>query len=401
MVDSIFSLQPERAMKFWGGKLPMLRDDFNNLAEEMKDRAFVISRITSLQQVQKIYDGIAAGLANGTPMTRIVEELRKEDIALSAGHLRTVVNTNLKTAYSAGRWQEIQASKKTRPYIRYRAVQDGRTRADHASLDGMIFPVDDPFWIANQPPNGFNCRCSMITLSQRQVDKLAAKEGRDVVTHTSKPFPVNKDFAGTPGQPYKPDLAGFTPVLRERLLNDTARYFSLKEAGEAQLRRYFNDADAEDALLLMRLGQFDKKSYTNFVNETLERKQARGKVVPAGRIPAAVAKFLRTEGKSPHISLITIDDTQLLHMQRDAKQKSGQILSLEELLSIPDMLKSKDAGWFYDGNKKNLAVLVKRNEDEVIKISINTDGRTGTPYVVTAGVVSMDEGKKDGFKKLR
>ena len=59
MVDSAFSLQPKKAMRYWSNKLPMLRKDFNKLTSEMQDRAFVISRLTSLQQVQKVYDGIA------------------------------------------------------------------------------------------------------------------------------------------------------------------------------------------------------------------------------------------------------------------------------------------------------------------------------------------------------
>ena len=285
--------------------------------------------------------------------------------------------------------------------MQYRAVNDGRTRSDHAMLDGMIFPVDDPFWRANLPPNGFNCRCNVITLSQRQVDKLAEKEGRDPVTRTERTFPINQSFAGIPGEPFKPDLSGFAPAFREQLLNDVARHFSLKNSGESQLRRYFNAADAEDALILMRLGEYDKKSYTALVNETLGSKQAKGKVIPAGRIPAAVAKFLKTEGNAPRISLITIDDTQLLHMQRDIKKKTGRALSSEEILNLPEMLKSKEAGWFYDSDKKNLAVLVNRGEQEVIKISINTDGKTGTPYVVTAGVMDKNEENKSGYKKLR
>lgn len=45
---------------------------------------------------------------------------------------------------------------------RYVTVDDDRVRPTHAVLDGVCLPKDDPFWKRNMPPNGPNCRCSVI-----------------------------------------------------------------------------------------------------------------------------------------------------------------------------------------------------------------------------------------------
>ena len=42
-------------------------------------------------------------------------------------------------------------------------------RPAHLAPDGIIRPVDDPFWNTHSPPAGFRCRCSLISLSEAQA----------------------------------------------------------------------------------------------------------------------------------------------------------------------------------------------------------------------------------------
>ena len=73
----------------------------------------------------------------------------------NASRLDLIFRQNVMTAHAAGRWQRQQEAKKERPYLRYSAIMDGRTRPAHRALDGMVFPADDPFWKTFYPPNGF------------------------------------------------------------------------------------------------------------------------------------------------------------------------------------------------------------------------------------------------------
>ena len=41
----------------------------------------------------------------------------------------------------------------------YDAVNDSRTRPQHLEWDGLVLPVDHPFWKTHAPPNGWGCRC--------------------------------------------------------------------------------------------------------------------------------------------------------------------------------------------------------------------------------------------------
>ena len=88
----------------------------------------------------------------------------------------------MQSAYSAARYQRLRDNVDNRPYWQYSAVGDARTRPAHLALSGKIYRYDDPFWTTFYPPNGFNCRCTVIALSDRDL----ARRGIDEVGDSSE-----------------------------------------------------------------------------------------------------------------------------------------------------------------------------------------------------------------------
>lgn len=89
--------------------------------------------------------------------------------------LRTIYETNMQTVYNVGRYKQQRENSDARPFWQYTAVLDERTRPAHAALSGVVFRHDDPIWDRIYPPNGFNCRCRVRTLSQFRLDKEGLK----------------------------------------------------------------------------------------------------------------------------------------------------------------------------------------------------------------------------------
>lgn len=87
----------------------------------------------------------------------------------SQRRLRIIYDANLRAAMHAGRWQRIERLARRRPYLRYIAVLDQRTRPDHAAWHGTILPHDHPWWQQHYPPNGWRCRCTVVQLSERDL----------------------------------------------------------------------------------------------------------------------------------------------------------------------------------------------------------------------------------------
>jgi hypothetical protein len=46
--------------------------------------------------------------------------------------------------------------------LQYRTAGDGNVRPEHAALQGVTLPPSDQFWADFYPPNGWNCRCTVV-----------------------------------------------------------------------------------------------------------------------------------------------------------------------------------------------------------------------------------------------
>ena len=94
-------------------------------------------------------------------------------------HSRVIYETNLRTSYAAGRWQQLQAVKERRPYWQYRhSLASEEPQRHHLAWDGLILHADDSWWHTNYPPNGWGCKCTVDALSDRDLERLG-KDGSD------------------------------------------------------------------------------------------------------------------------------------------------------------------------------------------------------------------------------
>ena len=126
-----------------------------------------------------------------------------------------IFRTNVQTAYNVGHYKQMTDPDmmELRPYWQYDAVNDSRTRPSHLAMDGRVFPADSPVWDTWFPPNGFKCRCTVRTLSKRQVERM----GLQVETQLPKSgiledgrfvnLMPDPHFATNPAKtPWRPDL---------------------------------------------------------------------------------------------------------------------------------------------------------------------------------------------------
>lgn len=175
-------VQPDAAIKFWQERAKLTWDQAKGLAEGAKARAFYVTGLYQQDLVQLVSDGIEAALANGETLPQFKERILAA-IQAQGWHSHRVENifrTNMQSAYAAGRYEKMQAVKASRPYWQYIAVLDKRTRPGHAILHLLVYPADHEFWSSNYPPNGFRCRCYVITLSERQVKALGLEVQKEM-----------------------------------------------------------------------------------------------------------------------------------------------------------------------------------------------------------------------------
>nr|WP_298099751.1 phage minor head protein [uncultured Shinella sp.] len=92
----------------------------------------------------------------------------------SARRLQTIFDANMRVSYAAGHWAGFERNRASRPFLRYVALLDDRTRPAHRARHNLVLPIDHPYWEMWAPPCGWNCRCTLQSLSQRDIDRLLA-----------------------------------------------------------------------------------------------------------------------------------------------------------------------------------------------------------------------------------
>ena len=60
--------------------------------------------------------------------------------------------------------------------LQYRTQRDEKVRPEHAALDRVTLPMSDPFWEEYYPPNGWNCRCTVVQVRKTKYPETPHDE---------------------------------------------------------------------------------------------------------------------------------------------------------------------------------------------------------------------------------
>ncbi|MCR9657278.1 phage minor head protein [Vibrio parahaemolyticus] len=86
--------------------------------------------------------------------------------------IRTIYETNMRTARAYGQYQRTLRTSQTLPYYVYELGPSRVHRKEHLKWAGLMLPVDDPFWETHYPPNGWGCKCRLRQVSQWEYERL-------------------------------------------------------------------------------------------------------------------------------------------------------------------------------------------------------------------------------------
>lgn len=183
-------LRPQEAVDYFQLKGFRISDGWMDVWQETHAKEFTVARMARFDLLADTRHIIDRTIAEGKTTRQAAAELetkfrkegwwgiktitdeddKKREVMRGSPHrIRTILRTNINTAYSAGRYRRQRETSAARPYWQYTAVLDASTRPSHRELNGRIWRADDPIWKSIYPPNGFNCRCRVRALSERQV----------------------------------------------------------------------------------------------------------------------------------------------------------------------------------------------------------------------------------------
>ena len=168
------------ALQFARQRNIVLADDFYSLDLNTRQMATTVKLLSSIEQVEQVIKQVNKALSDGSTYADFKKALKDSDIILPDHYLRNVFRTNIQTAYAYGRWIQQYKLKDKRPYLMYVAINDSRVRPAHLAMNRIILHIDHPFWLTWYPPNGFQCRCLVMSLTEKQALKLGITKDEDL-----------------------------------------------------------------------------------------------------------------------------------------------------------------------------------------------------------------------------
>ncbi len=232
------SLTPQEAVNYLQRRDRLTQTfSWQDLWHDEHAQRFTVSRLARLDLLKAMQDGITKSVQGDLTRrdwTRDIKGLLQKEgwwgevdvldpvsgevvtTKFDSPRLKLIFDTNTRMANSAGLWDRVWRNRETHPYLLYITRGDERVRAAHRGWNYLCLPVDHPFWETHWPPNGWHCRCRVMSVTQAEYDRLA-KAGKTITEAPPEEFITwtNKRTGETtqvpvgvsPGFDYNPGLA--------------------------------------------------------------------------------------------------------------------------------------------------------------------------------------------------
>lgn len=247
------AMPPEKAVEFFRQKGYKIGFDHRDVWQAEHQAAFTVAKAMQLDLLREIREQVDAAIELGIPFEEFRDALKpnlvkrgwwgrammpdpltgevKEVQLGSTRRLKVIYDTNLRQAHAEGQWARIQEAKESLPFLMYDHTPSEHERKEHAAWDGLVLRVDDSWWLSHYPVRAWGCKCRVIQLGQRQLDRMGTKVGtapaeqhQDYVNKRTGetqriPVGVDPEFAYPPGG-RRENLVGFLGERLERLQTD-------------------------------------------------------------------------------------------------------------------------------------------------------------------------------------
>lgn len=169
----------EEAIQYFRDKVLLPTERWTDIWQGMHSRAFVVAGAMKNELLADLYTAIDKAISEGSAIT----DFRKafDDTVARNGwsyngsrgwRTAVIFDTNMRVAYSAGNYQQMMDTRAARPNWRYIGGLSEHPRPLHLKWSGTVLPADDPWWDTHFPPNGWGCKCEVVSQSDREIARL-------------------------------------------------------------------------------------------------------------------------------------------------------------------------------------------------------------------------------------
>ena len=389
---------PDKALQYIKQKNLKPAFSYKDVWNEEHITSFTVAKVMNVDILQDIKNAVEKAIKNGETLSQFKKNLlptlykagwtgkteiydnitgeKKEVYIDTPRRLKTIYETNLRSAYMKGRFDRAYESD-AHPYLMYRVGPSKVHRPEHLEWDGLILDKNDPFWLTHNPPNGWGCKCYTVAVSKGRKERYE-KEGIPTLTFdnqtvqvrvkTKAPKTIYKTFVNKRNGTISKVPVGVDPSFnfnqgnysRDLVLFDDF----MKKAKKTFPERFENIAET-----ILR-NEIKKEQFESFIERAFENKTASKNITAVGFISSAISKYLMNKigidiGESVTVGL----EARLLNGLK-AKRHALKNEALEKS-DAENILKCLLYGnVYFQKNNKNLLYLYQVEKEKYLQITV-------------------------------
>lgn len=136
---------------------------------------YIFSGIKTFHELNEAFPSLLDSNGNRKTFEAFLNDVRKIDKTYNSNYLRAEYNFVQSSAEMAAKWERFSEDG-DRYNLQYRTANDDKVRPEHAALNGVTLPPSDPFWEEYYPPNGWNCRCTVVQVRKSKYPATPHEE---------------------------------------------------------------------------------------------------------------------------------------------------------------------------------------------------------------------------------
>ncbi|MDE6360910.1 MAG: phage head morphogenesis protein [Muribaculaceae bacterium] len=136
---------------------------------------YIFSGMKAFHELHEAFPSLLDENGNRKPFERFLNDVQSIDKTYNSNYLRAEYNFVAASAEMAGRWEQFMRDG-DRYNLQYRTQRDDKVRPEHAALDRVTLPPSDSFWEEFYPPNGWNCRCTVVQVRKSKYPETPHDE---------------------------------------------------------------------------------------------------------------------------------------------------------------------------------------------------------------------------------
>lgn len=188
-IEDIESMPFTEAVEYLKARTSISAEEYYQLSDRLKYKAFTVSRIADGDSVEKIKGRITKALKDGGGMKEFLQ-MQKDEILNKVGlgssngyYWETVFRAGSQSSYNTGRMLGFESDPPIA--LQFIGIEDSRQTEICHSLSNIIRPYGDPFWDSRIPPLHFGCRSTIrgiydeseIPAKYPEVPEMKAADG--------------------------------------------------------------------------------------------------------------------------------------------------------------------------------------------------------------------------------